>query len=115
MTEEIEWMGEMKSKEKVTLCVLVPTTGPDAERGKAFIRGLELGINAFGKPVDLTKDADWIQEGTLDDAKCKITISDEDWVGIIDGTLNAQQAFMSGKLKVAGDMSLALKLQSLLG
>ena len=64
--------------------------------------------------IDLTKDADWVQEGSLDDAKCKITISSEDWVGIIDGSLNAQMAFMGGKLKVAGDMAMALKLQSLL-
>ncbi len=64
--------------------------------------------------IDLTKDSDWVQEGTLDDAKCKITISSEDWVGIIDGSLNAQMAFMGGKLKVAGDMAMALKLQSLL-
>ena len=49
--------GPAKPDAKVTLCVLVPTTGPDAERGKAFIRGLELGINALGKSVDLTKDA----------------------------------------------------------
>ncbi len=64
--------------------------------------------------IDLTKDSDWVCEGTMDDPTCTITISAEDWVGIIDGTLNAQMAFMGGKLKVAGDMALSLKLQSLL-
>ena len=64
--------------------------------------------------IDLTKDADWVQGGTMDDPKCTVTVSDADWVAIIDGSLNAQMAFMSGKLKVAGDMSLALKLQTLL-
>ena len=38
-----------------------------------------------------------------------------DFVEMMNGNLNAQMAFMSGKLKVAGDMGLALKLQSILG
>jgi len=64
--------------------------------------------------IDLSKDSDWISEGTMDAAKCTVTVSDADWIAIIDGSLNAQMAFMSGKLKVAGDMSLALKIQTLL-
>ncbi|MFH1809615.1 MAG: SCP2 sterol-binding domain-containing protein [Pseudomonadota bacterium] len=72
------------------------------------------GDNGGTWHVDLTKDADWVGEGALDDAKCKITIADADWVGIFEGSVNPQMAFMSGKLKVAGDMSLALKLQSLI-
>lgn len=65
--------------------------------------------------IDLTKASDWVAEGTIDDPRCTITISSTDWIAIIDGSLNAQMAFMSGKLKVAGDMALSLKLQSLLG
>ena len=38
----------------------------------------------------------------------------DDWLAVTKGELNPMQAFMSGKLKVQGDMSLALKLQSLL-
>ena len=72
------------------------------------------GDNGGDWYIDLTKDSDWISEGTMEDPRCTITISDEDWIGIIDGSLNAQMAFMSGKLKVAGDMALSLKLQSLL-
>ncbi|MBT6490533.1 MAG: SCP2 sterol-binding domain-containing protein, partial [Deltaproteobacteria bacterium] len=34
---------------------------------------------------------------------------------IINGELNGQMAFMSGKLKVQGDMMLAMKLGSILG
>lgn len=47
------------------------------------------------------------------DADCTISISEEDLKGIINGTLNPMMAFMSGKIKVKGDMSIAMKLQSL--
>lgn len=45
------------------------------------------------------------------DATIKMT--DEDYVAMMQGRLNPMSAFMSGKIKVAGDMSKALKLQSL--
>ena len=38
----------------------------------------------------------------------------EDWVSIATGKMNPTSAFMQGKIKVKGDMSLAMKLQTLL-
>ncbi|MCP4503120.1 MAG: SCP2 sterol-binding domain-containing protein [Deltaproteobacteria bacterium] len=67
--------------------------------------------------ADLTKsDGPWIAEAADDaEAKCTLTIAKgEDWVAIASGKMNATAAFMQGKLKVKGDMSLAMKLQGLL-
>ena len=36
-----------------------------------------------------------------------------DWVDMNAGTLNRQMAFMTGKLKISGDMGLAQKMQTL--
>ena len=36
-----------------------------------------------------------------------------DWVKIMSGQMDATAAFMQGKLKIKGDMGLAIKLQSL--
>lgn len=47
-------------------------------------------------------------------ADCTIRISEEDFAALLKGELNPMGAFMSGKIKVDGDMSVALKLQSLL-
>ena len=44
-----------------------------------------------------------------------ITCASQDFVDIKSGKLNGQMAFMTGKLKIAGDMGLAMKLQKLLG
>ena len=49
---------------------------------------------------------------TNQDTDCTILISLENLQALLDGELNAVTGFMSGKLKVEGDMSVAMKLQS---
>lgn len=56
-----------------------------------------------------------VKEGTMDPAAVfSITIKDEDFVKLMNGQLNGQAAFMSGKLKFKGSMGTAMKLQGLL-
>ena len=66
--------------------------------------------------VDLTGDGNWVTDGSADpDANCTVSVKNaEDWVGIATGKINPTMAFMQGKIKVKGDMSLAMKLQALL-
>jgi putative sterol carrier protein len=75
----------------------------------------DIGGDGGGKwHVDLTKPTQWITQEDSP-AQCTITIAKaEDWVSIASGKMNPTMAFMQGKIKVKGDMSLALKLQSLL-
>lgn len=48
------------------------------------------------------------------DAGCTITVTLEDFDSMLDGDLAPTTAFMSGKIKVEGDMGVAMKLQSIL-
>lgn len=48
------------------------------------------------------------------EADCTISVSLEDFTGMTNGSINPMTAFMSGKIKVKGDMGLAMKLQTLL-
>ena len=76
----------------------------------------DIGGDGGGKWfADLTKaDGPWIEKKDAE-AKCTITVPKaEDWVAIASGKMNPTSAFMQGKIKVKGDMSLAMKLQSLL-
>ncbi|XP_013407713.1 non-specific lipid-transfer protein [Lingula anatina] len=43
-----------------------------------------------------------------------ITMSDDDMIKMAMGKLNSQQAFFSGKLKITGNMALAMKLQQIM-
>ena len=42
-----------------------------------------------------------------------LTISDKDWIALTQGQLNPMSAFLSGKIKATGDMSLAMKISNL--
>jgi putative sterol carrier protein len=64
--------------------------------------------------VDLTKPGGEVGGGQNAGAKCTITMGDADFMALVSGKLNAQMAFMTGKLKIKGDMGLALKLQNIL-
>ncbi|MBI3286122.1 MAG: SCP2 sterol-binding domain-containing protein [Burkholderiales bacterium] len=46
------------------------------------------------------------------DAVCTITISLENLAALLTGQLNPMNGFMMGKLKVSGDMGVAMRLQT---
>ena len=54
-----------------------------------------------------------VSEGTHASPNMTMTLAASDYVDLIMGKLNGQMAFMSGKLKIAGDMGLAMKMQTL--
>ena len=51
-----------------------------------------------------------VAEGLREDANLTLTVEAQDYIDISTGKLNAQMAFMTGKLKAKGDMGLAMKM-----
>ena len=52
-------------------------------------------------------------EGEQSDAAMTVKATADDWHAVATGQMNAMQAFMTGKLKIMGDMGLAMKMQTM--
>ena len=53
-----------------------------------------------------------VSEAPAEKASIVLTMAEADFLALTKGELNGQQAFLTGKLKIKGDMTLAMKLQS---
>lgn len=65
--------------------------------------------------VDCATPGGKVTAGSSPAARCTVTATDKDLLAIVNGKMNPQMAFMSGKLRIAGDIGLAMKLQLILG
>ncbi|XP_069498278.1 sterol carrier protein 2-like [Ambystoma mexicanum] len=93
------------------------------EEGEPLVKKIG-GIFAFKvKEGPGGKEALWVVDvkngkGSVDvnsdkKADCTITMADADLLALMTGKMNPQTAFFQGKLKIAGNMGMAMKLQSL--
>ena len=63
--------------------------------------------------VDLKNRPGAVKPGATSQPDCTLVMNVDDFVGLMTGKLDGQQAFMQGKLKVKGNMMLATKLNML--
>jgi len=64
--------------------------------------------------VDLKNGNGSVSKGASGNPDITLTLNKEDFVDVFSGKVNPQQAFMQGKLKIQGNMSLAMKLSLIL-
>jgi putative sterol carrier protein len=55
-----------------------------------------------------------LEEGETDPPAMTLSMSAQDFVTMTNGDLNPMAAFMQGKIRITGDMSLAMRLQNIL-
>jgi putative sterol carrier protein len=100
-----------------------------AETTREFFEGLPARADASKLAgmnnsylFDIDSSGKWlvtIADGTVSvregdgDADCEISASEENFQKILSGEQNATSAYMTGKLKIKGDMGAAMKLQKL--
>jgi putative sterol carrier protein len=84
------------------------------------IKSLALAKGGIGSSIKFATDAGNIfltADGTVSNndsaADCTIKVSQDDLEGLMTGDLNPMTAFMFGKLKIDGDMGVAMKLKDL--
>jgi putative sterol carrier protein len=51
-----------------------------------------------------------VTQGVAENPRMTLTADSQDYKDVITGKTNAMQAFMTGKLKLAGDLGMAMKL-----
>lgn len=92
-----------------------PKLKADPAKAKAIGALVLFHITGSGDWVlDCSKDPAELKPGSVEGARVEVTMSEEDFVKLANGQLNPQMAFLGGKLKVKGDMGLALKLGQIL-
>ena len=64
--------------------------------------------------LDLKNGSGSLEKDSSKKADMTITLSDDDMMDLVSGKLNGQQAFMSGKLKIKGNMGMAMKMQKVM-
>ena len=86
----------------------------DAAKGLNAVYQFDLAGDGGGKwSVAINNEQCAIQEGAHPSPNITISMAAQDYLDMVAGKLNGQMAFMTGKLRIQGDMGLALKLQSL--
>ena len=75
---------------------------------------LKLDLGGQTVFIDGTGDSNIVSTDD-NDADCTVAVSQENFLSLVSGDLNPMMAMMSGKIKISGDMGVAMKLQSLIG
>jgi putative sterol carrier protein len=87
---------------------------PDAAKGMNSTIQFNLSGDDGGQwHVAIKEGKAEVSKGTAASPNMTLSMTAQDYVDMTMGKLNGQMAFMSGKLKISGDMGLAMKMQSL--
>lgn len=86
----------------------------DAAKGLNAVYQFDLSGEGGGKwQVFINNDNCEVKEGAHPSPSITISMTAQDYMDMVSGKLNGQVAFMSGKLRISGDMGLAMRMQSL--
>lgn len=86
----------------------------EAAKGLSAVYQFDLSGDGGGKwYIAIENDECTVKEGAHASPNITISMAAKDYLDMLSGKLNGQMAFMTGKLRIACYLGLALKLQSL--
>jgi putative sterol carrier protein len=94
---------------------------PDSSRAANLTASYRFDIEGAGSwRVDVDDGAATVTDtdtdtGSQAPADCVIATDEQTFLGVVNGEQNPMGAFMTGKIRVDGDMGLALRLKDLVG
>jgi putative sterol carrier protein len=124
MNSSMIMMGRLCEKIKRRLSMPLTVTELMEKMPGAFIPEKAQGVDSVIQ-FKFTGDeaGDWfaaikdgkvdVSRGTHPSPKMTLTADSQDYVKIFTGELDGMQAFMQGKIKLAGDLNLAMKLMQM--
>ncbi|MGH7812440.1 MAG: SCP2 sterol-binding domain-containing protein [Candidatus Binataceae bacterium] len=85
-----------------------------AAEGVNAVFQFDLGGDGGGKwNVTIANGECIVREGPAESPGATISMLAQDYLDMVEGRLNSQAAFMNGKLRLAGDMGLAMRMQAI--
>jgi putative sterol carrier protein len=107
-------MADMPSSCKQAFEQMPSRFKKEAAQGLNATYQFDLSGEGGGKwQVLINSDKCEVKEGAHPSPNITISMTAQDYLDLLAGKLNPQMAFMTGKLRISGDMGLALRLQSL--
>lgn len=97
----------MSSLQEVTTAIAekVATVKPFGKKIKFSLDGQIIYLDGTTTPPSVSNDDN--------PSDCTISVSMDDFIKLMNKQMNAQMAFMSGKIKLQGDMMAAMSLSSI--
>jgi putative sterol carrier protein len=87
---------------------------PDKATGTSAVIQYDISGDGGGTWNAVIKDgACTVHQGAAENPQLTLSIAAQDWLDMLTGKQSGQMLFMSGKLKIKGDMGLAMKLGSM--
>ena len=86
----------------------------DASKGVNAIYQFELAGDQGGTWHIVVDDGSMnVNEGAHDSPTTTLKMVDTDYIAMTNGELNGQMAYMRGKLKIAGNIAMAMKMKNI--
>ncbi len=96
------------------LASMVEAMRPKAEAAQPLKKTLKFSFGDEQLYIDGTGEKNILTTEDKD-ADCQINMGFQDFVALTKGKLNPMTALMTGKIKIKGDMSVAMKLKDIFG
>ena len=99
---------KMAEKIFAEMASALKTQGPALVKKANAVYEWKIGGESW--TMDLKNGSGGVTKGSAGKADCTLTMTEDVFTSLIEGHVNAQQAFMQGKLKIGGNMAHAMKL-----
>ena len=105
-------MAEVKTPKEFFEKILPTRFNPEKAKGVDVIVNINISGDNGGEWTVLIKNQTLkVKEGLENNPTLSLRISEKDYVDVINGKLSGERAFFTGKLKLKGNITQALKLK----